>query len=74
MQKVSTKGVLLAASAPAALATVSVMSQAKAGPAEAPSFQAEKCYGINASGKNDCASASNNSCAGTAMKAMDPKA
>jgi uncharacterized membrane protein len=74
MQKVSTKGALLAASALAAIATVSLVSQAKAGPAPEPTFKAEKCYGVNASGHNDCASASNNSCAGTATKAMDPKA
>jgi uncharacterized membrane protein len=33
----------------------------------------EKCYGINASGKNDCAAGAN-SCAGQATKARDPKA
>ncbi len=33
----------------------------------------EKCYGINAAGKNDCAAGAN-SCAGQATKARDPKA
>jgi uncharacterized membrane protein len=32
----------------------------------------EKCYGINASGKNDCAAGSH-SCAGQATAARDPK-
>jgi uncharacterized membrane protein len=74
MQKVSTKGAILAASALAALATVSVVSPSKAGPAPEPTFKAEKCYGVAASGKNDCASSGSNSCAGTATKANDPKA
>jgi uncharacterized membrane protein len=32
----------------------------------------EKCYGINASGKNDCAAGAH-SCAGQATMARDPK-
>lgn len=32
----------------------------------------EKCYGINAAGKNDCAAGSH-SCAGQATQARDPK-
>ena len=32
----------------------------------------EKCYGINAAGKNDCAAGSH-SCAGQATAARDPK-
>jgi uncharacterized membrane protein len=75
MQKVSTKGAILAASAFAALAAMTVASTSKAaGPAPEPTFKAEKCYGIAASGKNDCASSGSNSCAGTATKASDPKA
>lgn len=31
----------------------------------------EKCYGVAAAGKNDCASTGNNSCAGHAAKDMD---
>jgi uncharacterized membrane protein len=34
--------------------------------------QLEKCYGINAAGKNDCASGVH-SCAGQATAARDPK-
>ena len=62
---------LLIASAVAA--TVAIPMLANAGPAPTPSFQAEKCYGVNASGKNDCASSNSHSCAGEAKMAMDPK-
>lgn len=31
----------------------------------------EKCYGVAMAGKNDCASAGNNSCAGTAKSDYD---
>jgi uncharacterized membrane protein len=34
--------------------------------------QLEKCYGINAAGKNDCAAGAH-SCAGQATAARDPK-
>jgi uncharacterized membrane protein len=34
----------------------------------------EKCYGVAATGKNDCASEGNNSCAGTTAKDSDGKA
>ena len=61
---------LLIASAVAA--TVAIPMLAKAGPAPTPSFQAEKCYGVNAAAKNDCASTGNHSCAGEAKRANDP--
>ncbi|HEX7970039.1 MAG TPA: DUF2282 domain-containing protein [Stellaceae bacterium] len=70
MQKHSTKAALLIASAIGA--TVALPMLAKAGPAPTPSFQAEKCYGINAAGKNDCASSNSHSCAGEAKRAHDP--
>ena len=57
----------------AVAATVAVPLVASAGPASAPSFQAEKCYGINAAGKNDCAASNSHSCAGEAKQANDPK-
>jgi uncharacterized membrane protein len=38
------------------------------------SYKAEKCYGIAKAGKNDCASAGNNSCGGTSKINSDPKA
>jgi uncharacterized membrane protein len=44
------------------------------GPAPAPSFKAEKCYGIAKAGKNDCASTGSNSCAGTSRVDADPRA
>jgi uncharacterized membrane protein len=46
---------------------------AKAGPAAEPTFKAEKCFGINVAGKNDCASSNSHSCAGEAKRASDPK-
>ena len=62
---------LLIASAIAATAALPVI--ATAGPAPTPSFQAEKCYGINVAGKNDCAASNSHSCAGEAKQASDPK-
>jgi uncharacterized membrane protein len=59
---------LLVASAVAATVTA---SSALAGPAPDPIWQAEKCYGINVAGKNDC-STRGHSCAGNATKASDP--
>jgi uncharacterized membrane protein len=43
-------------------------------PTPAPSWKAEKCYGIAKAGKNDCASTGNNSCGGTSKIDRDPKA
>jgi uncharacterized membrane protein len=37
------------------------------GPAPAPKFEAEKCYGVVKAGKNDCQTATS-SCAGTAKR------
>ena len=34
----------------------------------APTFAAEKCYGVAKAGKNDCAAGPGTSCAGTATK------
>jgi len=56
----------------AAVATPIALSAQK--PAPAPSFKAEKCYGIAKAGKNDCASTGNNSCGGTSKINGDPKA
>jgi uncharacterized membrane protein len=49
------------------------MSHDAKGDSHAMGDKTEKCYGINASGKNDCASGAS-SCAGQATKARDPKA
>ena len=62
---------LLIASAVAAAATLPVI--AAAAPAPTPAFQAEKCYGINVAGKNDCAASNSHSCAGEGKQAGDPK-
>jgi uncharacterized membrane protein len=43
---------------------------AGAGPAPAPQFTAEKCYGIAAAGQNDCQT-STHSCAGESKQARD---
>ena len=44
------------------------------GPVMPPSFKTEKCYGLAKAGKNDCASAGNNSCGGTSKVNGDKKA
>ena len=59
--------------ASAVAATASLVIPARAGPASPPSFQAEKCFGINAAGKNDCAASNSHSCAGESKQASDPK-
>jgi len=66
-----TKTALLIASAIGA--TVAMPLLASAGPAAEPTFKAEKCYGIAAAGKNDCAASNSHSCAGEAKRADDPK-
>lgn len=54
--------------ASAVLAAMSIAAGAAfAGPAEAPAFKSEKCFGIVKAGKNDCQTAAS-SCAGTAKK------
>jgi uncharacterized membrane protein len=62
---------LLIASAITATAALPLI--ARASPAPVPSFQAEKCYGINVAGGNDCAASNSHSCAGEAKRASDPK-
>jgi uncharacterized membrane protein len=62
----TTNGLLLAA-ATAAIGLVTL--QAHAGPAAAPSYESEKCFGVAAGGQNDCQTATN-SCAGTVARAM----
>ena len=54
--------------ASAVAATVALPFIASAGPAPAPAFKAEKCFGIAASGQNDCQTATH-SCAGESKKA-----
>jgi uncharacterized membrane protein len=63
---------LMASALAAAIAAPVALSAQK--PAPAPSFKAEKCYGIAKAGKNDCASTGNNSCGGSSKINSDPKA
>ena len=56
----------------AAFATPALLSAQK--PVPAPSWKAEKCYGLAKAGKNDCASTGNNSCGGSSKINGDPKA
>ena len=65
------KRIFIAAALASAIAAA-VLSAQK--PAPAPTFKAEKCYGIAKAGKNDCASTGNISCGGTAKINGDPKA
>jgi len=65
------KRIFIAAALASAVVPI-VLSAQK--PAPAPSFKAEKCYGIAKAGKNDCASTGNNSCGGTSKINHDPKA
>jgi len=51
-----------------AAATASLELPANAGPAPAPPFKAEKCFGIAAAGQNDCQTATH-SCAGESKTA-----
>ncbi|HLI12025.1 MAG TPA: DUF2282 domain-containing protein [Alphaproteobacteria bacterium] len=63
---------LLAASAVAGIVVLPLAATA-AGPAPKPSFQAEKCYGVNAKGMNDCAATGSHSCGGESTMARDPQ-
>ena len=63
------KRVLIAAALAAAVAAPSVVSAQT--PVPAPTWKAEKCYGLAKAGKNDCASTGNNVCAGTSRVSMD---
>lgn len=63
------KASLLVASAVAA--AVAAGFAAAAGPAPDPTYKAEKCYGVNVAGKNDCG-ARGHSCAGESQTTRDP--
>jgi uncharacterized membrane protein len=65
------KRIFIAAALAGAIAPVVLFAQK---PAPAPTFKAEKCYGIAKAGKNDCASTGANSCGGTSKINSDPKA
>jgi uncharacterized membrane protein len=69
-------GLVMAAPAPSTLAQGMDMSKApqivKDNMAKMEKNKLEKCYGINAASKNDCAEGAH-SCAGQATQARDPK-
>jgi uncharacterized membrane protein len=54
--------------AAAVAGAASLQSAANAGPAAAPAYKAEKCFGIAGAGLNDCQTATH-SCAGESQKA-----
>jgi uncharacterized membrane protein len=56
----------------AAIAVPALLTAQK--PVQAPSWKAEKCYGIAKAGKNDCASTGANSCGGSSKVSGDKKA
>jgi uncharacterized membrane protein len=58
---------LLVASAVAAALSMPLGTVAQGGPAPAPKFQAEKCFGVAKAAKNDCQTAAS-SCAGTSKR------
>lgn len=63
----------LLASMLAATVAAPILASAQT-PAPAPTYSAEKCYGIAKAGSNDCASHGNNSCGGTSRVDADPNA
>ena len=66
------KRLFIASALAAALSTPLLLSAQK--PVPAPTWKAEKCYGIAKAAKNDCASTGNNSCGGSSRLDRDPKA
>jgi len=68
-----TSRVIATAVAGAIGAVLAAQANAQGGPAPAPTFKAEKCYGIAKAGKNDCAT-STSSCAGTSRRDSSPDA
>jgi uncharacterized membrane protein len=67
----NTRLIIASAFAAAVVAPAALLAQK---PSPAPTFKAEKCYGIAKAGKNDCASTGANSCGGTSKVNGDPKA
>ena len=58
---------MLVMSGVATALSMSLLSVAHSGPAPAPKFEAEKCYGIAKAAKNDCKT-NTSSCAGTSKR------
>jgi uncharacterized membrane protein len=65
---VQSAGLTLAAAVAAALGVATELAAAEQKPENV------KCYGIAKAGENDCASSSNNTCAGTAKMDYDGRA
>jgi uncharacterized membrane protein len=63
----NTTNTMIATAVAAAISLAAGFASAQQGPAAAPTFKAEKCYGIVKAGKNDCQTAAS-SCAGTSKK------
>jgi uncharacterized membrane protein len=57
--------------ASAVAAAVAASAAGAAGPAPDPIYKAEKCYGVNAAGMNDCGSKAH-ACSGESKIAQDP--
>jgi uncharacterized membrane protein len=57
----------LLGSAIGAALTVALATVAQAGPAAAPAFKSEKCFGVAKAAKNDCQTATT-SCAGSSRR------
>jgi uncharacterized membrane protein len=66
------KRLFIASALAAAISAPLLLSAQK--PVPAPTWTAEKCYGIAKAGSNDCAATGNNSCGGTSRINSDPKA
>ena len=70
---VATRTTVIAASAAAAVALLPILAKAAPTPAPQPTYQFERCFGVNASGKNDCGARGVHACAGESKTANDPK-
>jgi uncharacterized membrane protein len=68
-----TKTGVIAASAAAAVAILPILAKAAPTPAPQPTYQFERCFGVNASGKNDCGARGVHACAGESKTANDPQ-
>jgi uncharacterized membrane protein len=64
---------LVASAVAAATAGVPILAAFAAGPVTPPTYAYEKCYGIAAAGKNDCAATGSHSCGGMAKVNNDPQ-
>lgn len=64
--------VVIASAFAVAIAAPAILSAQK--PVAAPTWKAEKCYGLAKASQNDCASLGNNSCGGTSKINSDPRA